>query len=112
MEPWIHFVPIEEDLSDLKEKIEWARANDEKVQEIVKNGNELVAKWINPELMYCYYAKAFEKYAARMSRPVQVTGDHEELTQETDVDLTGNWQKYWKSPSCSKCHKTTAHDEL
>ena len=71
MEPWVHYIPLEEDLSDLKDKINWARDNDEKVKEIVANGNALVAKWINPELMYCYYAKAFEKYAAKMSRPVQ-----------------------------------------
>ena len=78
MEPWVHFIPLEEDLSDLQEKINWARENDDKVREIVKNGNELVAKWINPELMYCYYAKAFEKYAARMSRPVQGLGQKKE----------------------------------
>ena len=71
MEPWVHYIPLEEDLSDLKDKINWARDNDEKVKEIVANGNALVAQWINPELMYCYYAKAFEKYAAKMSRPVQ-----------------------------------------
>lgn len=113
MEPWVHFIPLEDDLSDLKEKINWARDNDEKVQEIVANGNALVAQWINPELMYCYYAKAFEKYAAKMSRPVQVTAEHEELTHQTDADLNGNWVKYWRNPSCSTCHKQQPNkDEL
>ena len=31
MKPWVHYVPVRADLSDLEEKIEWARANDEKV---------------------------------------------------------------------------------
>lgn len=28
MKPWEHFVPVQMDLSDLEEKIEWARNND------------------------------------------------------------------------------------
>ena len=95
MKPWVHYIPLEEDLSDVREKIQWARDNDEKVQEIVKNASELVAKWVNPELMYCYYAKAFSAYAKRMSRPVQVTDEHEEITHAGDEDLNGNWAKYW-----------------
>ena len=43
------------------------------VRQIAQNGQELAAKWINPEYMYCYYAKAFEKYAKKMSRAVQGT---------------------------------------
>ena len=112
MEPWVHYIPLEEDLSDVQEKIQWARDNDDKVKEIVKNGQELVAKWINPELMYCYYVKAFEKYAARQSRPVKVTKEHEELTHSKDPDLTGNWEKYWSKNNCNSCHKTSKHDEL
>ena len=112
MKPWVHYIPLEEDLSDVREKIQWARDNDEKVQEIVKNASELVAKWVNPELMYCYYAKAFSAYAKRMSRPVQVTDEHEELTHAGDEDLNGNWAKYWARDPCPKCHKRNTHDEL
>ena len=27
--PWVHYIPVKMDLSDLEEKIEWARENDE-----------------------------------------------------------------------------------
>ena len=57
-----HFIPIEEDLSDLREKIEWARKNDEKARQIALNANALAAQWMNPEFMYCYYAKTIELY--------------------------------------------------
>ena len=57
-----HFIPIEEDLSDLREKIEWARNNDEKARQIALNANALAAQWMNPEFMYCYYAKTIELY--------------------------------------------------
>ena len=29
--PWVHYLPVKMDLSDLKEKIEWARTHDEEL---------------------------------------------------------------------------------
>ncbi len=40
LEPWVHYVPIREDLSDILEKITWADENPEKVARIVSNCDE------------------------------------------------------------------------
>jgi hypothetical protein len=42
--PWIHYIPVKGDSSDLYEKYLWAEANEEKVLEIIRNANELVYK--------------------------------------------------------------------
>ena len=39
--PWVHYIPAKIDSSDLQEKINWARENDEELQKISKNGVEL-----------------------------------------------------------------------
>ena len=39
--PWIHYVPVKNDQSDLIEQIKWLKENDEKAQEIARNGREL-----------------------------------------------------------------------
>lgn len=44
--PWVHFVPIKSDLSDLAEKIEWCREHDQECQEIAVRGNTF-AKSLN-----------------------------------------------------------------
>jgi hypothetical protein len=61
--PWTHYIPVNHDLSDLKEKILWARAHDEEAQKIAQNGREFVLTHLMPEdiLLYCY--KALCKYA-------------------------------------------------
>ena len=41
---WVHYVPVKNDQSDLIEKIEWLRSNDEKAREIGKNGRSLFNK--------------------------------------------------------------------
>ncbi|CAG5106196.1 Oidioi.mRNA.OKI2018_I69.chr1.g2733.t1.cds [Oikopleura dioica] len=110
MKPWEHFIPIEEDLSDLREKIEWARNNDDKARRIALNANALAAQWMNPEFMYCYYAKTIELYSKKQSRPVKVTENHEHLTQESDPDLNNQWKKYFSEKPCD-CQKRS-RDEL
>ena len=35
LKPWEHYVPIKKDFSDLKEKVEWLRQNDEEAKRIV-----------------------------------------------------------------------------
>ena len=36
--PYVHYVPVKNDQSDLIEKIEWLQANDDKAREIAENG--------------------------------------------------------------------------
>lgn len=38
IKPYVHYVPIKDDLSDLVEQIEWLRQNDDKAREIQENG--------------------------------------------------------------------------
>lgn len=59
LKPWKHYVPVERDLSDLLEKIEWAKANDEEAQRIVKRANRFVQKHLYPKDIFCYHAVAF-----------------------------------------------------
>lgn len=40
--PWTHYVPLNDDFSNLDEIYEWCLNNDDKCQEIVKNANEFM----------------------------------------------------------------------
>ena len=41
--PWVHYVPVNENMDDLEEKIQWLMENDEKAREISENAS----KWVN-----------------------------------------------------------------
>ena len=45
LKPWEHYVPIKEDLSDLKDKYEWAEANQEEAKRIAERSTEWVKHW-------------------------------------------------------------------
>ena len=35
-DPWTHYIPVRMDLTDLEERIKWARENDDKLEQIGK----------------------------------------------------------------------------
>ena len=41
VKPWVHFIPIQSDLSDLAEKIAWCREHDRECQQIAAEGRAL-----------------------------------------------------------------------
>ena len=47
LKPWIHFVPVKEDLSDLVEKILWCKNNDSKCSEIAKQSRKFYEENLN-----------------------------------------------------------------
>ena len=49
LKPWIHYVPLADDYSDLDTIVEWCKNNDEKCQEIVKNANNFMKQFENIE---------------------------------------------------------------
>jgi hypothetical protein len=60
--PWVHYVPVNMDLSDLKEKLEWAKNNDDKLKEIAENGRQFSLRMHNMEAFKCYIYHLLLKY--------------------------------------------------
>jgi len=55
LQPFVHYVPIKYDLSDLEEKIIWCRNNDSKCKEIANNAKKLYDEYFSKEglMQYC-----------------------------------------------------------
>lgn len=57
LKPYIHYIPVKQGLSDLIEKIRWAREHDEEAQSIAKQAREFACSHITKEAssLYLYY---------------------------------------------------------
>lgn len=64
LRPWVHYVPIKEDLSDVFEKLEWAKTQDLRAELIANNGRQFAKNNIMPEHLYLYCYKVLLKYAS------------------------------------------------
>jgi hypothetical protein len=61
LEPFVHYVPVKHDLSNLIEMIEWCRLNDKKCEVIAKNGKKLAEKILTKKFLFEYMEDVFEK---------------------------------------------------
>ena len=83
MVPWEHYVPVKMDLSDLKEKFDWAEANPEEAQAIARAGTELARPLASEE----YTAEIWDlDFRRRLGEVVKAYLPGEGETVETILD--------------------------
>jgi len=63
LKPMVHYVPIQYDLSDLREKIEWLIANDDKAKEIAANAMEFARTVLSAEFQHGYLFREVRRAA-------------------------------------------------
>ncbi len=63
LQPYVHYIPIAYDLSDLPEKIEWAKAHDATCHGISIQATELAEESLDTEIVYYYLYLVLMKYA-------------------------------------------------
>ena len=62
LEPWVHYIPLKDDYSDLDEIVKWCRNNDDKCQEIVKNANNFIRQFGNMKVEKAIFNMIKEHY--------------------------------------------------
>lgn len=63
LKPMVHYVPVNHDLSDLKEKIEWLIANDDKAKEIAENALEFAKTVLSADFQHEYLLAEIKRAA-------------------------------------------------
>jgi hypothetical protein len=65
LKPYVHFIPVKQDLSDLLPQLEWAKNHEKECTEIVRNANQLAAEALSPEAIYLYLYRLLEAYSSK-----------------------------------------------
>lgn len=74
LKPWYDHVPVKADLSDLEERIDWCRSNDDKCREIVANAKKTYDKYVSRDGVVDYLASVFAGIARRWRDPPRWAG--------------------------------------
>jgi hypothetical protein len=64
LKPFEHYIPIKNDISDLVEKIEWAKNHEERVLKVIDNAQNFALQNLMMEDNYLYLAAVLKKYAS------------------------------------------------
>lgn len=62
LKPWVHYIPVKQDLSDARELIEFAQENDSVVREIARRGREFIKQHLRMEDVECYWRELITNY--------------------------------------------------
>lgn len=79
-----HYIPVKRDLSDLFDKIVWAKENDAEAQKVARAGQEAARELLKPSRLYCYYYSALLMYSQKQSGQPQRHSDMEQVPQPDD----------------------------
>ena len=71
LEPFVHFVPLNDDLNDLEEKYEWCLNNLDKCEEISKNATEYMLQFMDKANEKKIVNSILEKYFNKVSIHLQ-----------------------------------------
>jgi len=63
IKPWVHYVPVKSDASDLVEKVKWLRDNDDKAKEISQTAREFVKTYATNYQINKYIWESFMTYS-------------------------------------------------
>lgn len=64
LKPWVHYIPVKRNLSDLLDKLSWARKHDEEAQKIAENGRNFALANLMNKQRFLYFYKVLVKYAS------------------------------------------------
>ncbi len=80
LKPYVHYIPIQENMEDLEQVILWARDHDEECQQISANARKFVLENLMMEDLYLYQLLVFLEYAKYQDFDLQ------DLLEETTND--------------------------
>lgn len=63
LKPWIHYIPVNQDLSDARDLIEFAKENDKIAQEIAERGKKFIMEHLRMDDIYCYWEDLIKEYS-------------------------------------------------
>jgi hypothetical protein len=68
LKPYVHYLPLQEDLTDLAEKIHWAKEHDEEARLMAERSTEFVKENLSAESIFQYMALLLTEYAKLQQR--------------------------------------------
>ncbi|CAD7681036.1 unnamed protein product [Nyctereutes procyonoides] len=87
LQPWTHYIPVKSNLSDLLEKLKWAKDHDKEAKKIAKAGQEFARNNLMGDDIFCYYFKLFQEYASLQVSEPQIREGMKRVEPQTEDDL-------------------------
>ncbi|XP_028656547.1 protein O-glucosyltransferase 1 [Erpetoichthys calabaricus] len=88
MAPWVHYIPVKPDLSDLRDLLKFVKENDKLAHEIAKRGQQFVLENLRMEDVSCYWEKLLIEYSKLLTYHPEKKKNYSEIkTKNIKMEL-------------------------
>ncbi|XP_077577575.1 protein O-glucosyltransferase 1 [Stigmatopora nigra] len=63
LKPWVHYIPVKQDLSNVREMLQFAKDNDDIAQEIAIRGMEFILEHLQMKDVSCYWERLLTDFS-------------------------------------------------
>ncbi|XP_003370406.1 KDEL motif-containing protein 1, partial [Trichinella spiralis] len=71
MKPWIHYIPVKEDLNDVEELLEFVKENDDVAKDIAERGYQFILNHLTMDNVTAYWESLLKQFTDRLVYDVQ-----------------------------------------
>ncbi|XP_040190085.1 protein O-glucosyltransferase 1 [Rana temporaria] len=83
LEPWVHYIPVSQDLTELRELLQFVKENDDEAKKIAERGERFIADHLRMEDVSRFWRSLLTQYSQLLTYKVRRRKDYREVTRRS-----------------------------
>ncbi|XP_060888675.1 protein O-glucosyltransferase 1 [Labrus mixtus] len=79
LKPWVHYIPVQQDLSDVRELLQFVKDNDDIAEEIATRGMEFILHHLRMQDISCYWERLFTEFGQLLTYTPKRKEDYDQI---------------------------------
>ncbi|XP_020506412.1 protein O-glucosyltransferase 1 [Labrus bergylta] len=79
LKPWVHYIPVQQDLSDVRELLQFVKDNDDIAEEIATRGMEFILHHLRMQDISCYWERLFTEFGQLLTYKPKRKDDYDQI---------------------------------
>ena len=90
--PYVHYVPVKKDLSDLIDQIKWCKSNDKKCKKISENAFDFYNNFLNKNAILDYFQKTLINLKQNIGSYFYFDKNYKDILNNDEFNIINNYQ--------------------
>ncbi|XP_023251123.1 protein O-glucosyltransferase 1 [Seriola lalandi dorsalis] len=88
LKPWVHYIPVKQDLSDVRELLQFVKENDAVAQEIATRGKDFILDHLRMRDVSCYWERLLTEFSQLLTyKPKRRNGYNQIVHRPSKTEL-------------------------
>ncbi|KAI4831503.1 hypothetical protein KUCAC02_001042 [Chaenocephalus aceratus] len=79
LRPWVHYIPVQQDLSDVRELLQFVKENDDIAQEIASRGKEFILEHLRMKDVSCYWERLLTDFSSLLTYKPKLNSSYNQI---------------------------------